>query len=110
VQRSLSIFLLPRTCAPVAAPLAATPRWVQERVFGGREQVGKRRGQENVATLYRTATMGPERRAPVLLPSLFTQVRGRGILRKSRQGPLGGIMVAVEKDGPPSSKSGSERR
>jgi len=76
VQRSLSISLLPRTCAPVAA----TPRWVQERVFSDREQVGKRRGQENVATLYKAATMGPKRRAPVLLPALFTGLRGREIL------------------------------
>jgi hypothetical protein len=46
VQRSLSISLLPRTCCLVPAPLAATPRWVKERDFSGREQVGRKRRQE----------------------------------------------------------------
>jgi hypothetical protein len=45
---------------------------------------------------------------PILPPS--NRVRGRWILRSSRQGLLGGIMVAVEEGGPPCSKSGSERR
>ena len=66
----------------MAAPLA-TPRWVQERVFSGREQVGKRRGQENVAALYRAATKGPERRAPVLLLALFTGLRGETVRKGS---------------------------
>jgi hypothetical protein len=44
-------------------------------------------------------------------PMLFTRVRGMRILRSSRQGSLDGIILAVQKGGPPSSsKSGSERR
>jgi hypothetical protein len=42
--------------------------------------------------------------------SLLRRVRGRNILRSSRQGSLGGIMAAVERGDPPSSRSGSERR